>query len=116
MEPNKTIYVQKTARALGLLLKAFFLSFGLCVIGGAVAPLVFIGMILGMLPNILKAVFCWVVALLLLCALPFHAAYALVLILIGRAPDYGEGIYGAADWVETNKLYDPTYKVGTPLK
>ena len=104
------IHLRQTARALGLLLKAFFLSFAFCGIGSAVAPLVFIGMMLGMFPNIVRAALCWIITLPLLCFLPFQATYGLALILRGRTPDYAKGIYGAADWVETNKLYDPSFR------
>ncbi len=101
-------FTKKSARALGLLLKAIIICFGFCAIGGGLAPFIFIGMMLGMFPNILKAVFSWVVTVPLLGLLPFHATYALVMVLGGRSPDYTKGVYGAVDWVESNKLYDPT--------
>ena len=106
--PSALILLKRTARALGFLLKAFGTSFGLCAIGGAVAPLVALGMMLGMLPNIVKAAFTWLLAAPLLLLLPLHAVYALGVLLSGRSPDYGKGIYGAAEWVEANRLYDPT--------
>ena len=102
-------YFYCTGRAFGLLLKAIFLCFVFLGVGGAVSPLIFIGMILGMFPNILPAVFSWVLTLPLLILLPVHAIIALVLVVAGRSPDYTRGIYGAIDWVERNQLYNPTF-------
>lgn len=111
--PFKSILLS-TARAFGLLIKAIVICFVFLGVGGALAPFLFIGMILGMFPNIVPAVFSWVVTIPLLFALPFHAIYVLIVVITGKSPDYTKGIYGAVDWVERNRLYDPTFSKEKP--
>jgi Na+-driven multidrug efflux pump len=102
-------YFKNTAIAYGLLIKAIVICFVFLVVGGAMAPLTFIGMMLGMFPNIITAAYSWLITIPLLCLLPLHAMYAFVLIISKKSPDYTKGIYGAVEWVERKKLYDPTY-------
>ena len=63
---------------------------------------------MGMIPNMVQAVYSCVITFPLFVALPFYAFYALVLTLSGRTPDYAKGIYGAVSWVERKRIYDPT--------
>jgi len=96
--------------AFRLLIKAIVICFVFLGVGGDLAPLVFICIILGMFPNIIPAGFAWVVTIPLLCALPFHAIYALVVVIAGKSPNCTKGIYGAVNWVERNRLYDHTFR------
>jgi len=102
-------YFKNTVIAFGLLLKAIIICIVFLIVGGAMAPLTFIGMMLGMFPNIITAAYSWLITIPLLCLLPLHAMYAFVLIISKRSPDYTKGIYGAVEWVERKRIYDPTY-------
>jgi hypothetical protein len=104
------VWLKKTGLVFDILLKAIFICLAFCGIGAALAPLVFIGLILGMFPNILKAVYSFVITIPMLIALPFHAIYLFLAIILKREPDYSKGVYGVVDWIERNQLYNPSYR------
>ncbi len=102
-------YIKHTARSFGLLLMAVVICLVFLGVGGALAPFVFFGVMTGQFPNIVPAVFSCIVTIPLLLLFPFHALYALGLVLTKRQPNYAVGIYGAAEWVQSNRFYDPTF-------
>ena len=106
-ENRSTTYLKMTGAALLTILKAVFFPLVFFGAGSAVAPLIFIGMILGMFPNIVVAAVSWFITIPLTCVFPLHATYALVVVLLGKEPDYSKGIYGALQWVESKQLYNP---------
>ncbi len=110
------LWFKETGICLGLLLKAILFSIVFLGIGGAVAPLIFVGMILGMFPNILPSVFSMAVTLPLLLLLPFNALLNLIIVLCRKAPNYDGGIYQAVKWVEKRRLYDPFYDLSKVAK
>ena len=103
-------YVQITASACGVILMAIIFPLFFFVTGLSMAPLIFIARMGSMFPpNMFRAAVCLFVTIPLTCLFPFHAIYALILVILGHHTDYTKGIYGALAWIKQNRMYDSTF-------
>jgi hypothetical protein len=100
---------RRTVRAFWVLVKSIVICILFLGIGGALGPLVLVGMMMGMFPNILHAVFSWLITIPLLVVFFLYSAYAIFRAIMRNPIDYTEGVYGLVEWVEQTRIYDPTF-------